>query len=118
MRIRALAAAAGVAIRWRPFFAWPRFSGAMAWDNFRRSIIYFEVKGRYMWRDLERICADLDLPFVKPDPFPQSGLVAARVGAGRLDEGWGEIFIPAVYRAAFAARPPPINDPAVIRTFS
>src|SRR2546430_17734011 len=32
-----------------------------------------------MWRDLERSCADLRLPFRRPDPFPQNSLLAARV---------------------------------------
>ncbi|MES1155659.1 MAG: DsbA family protein, partial [Pseudorhodoplanes sp.] len=76
MRIRALADAAGVAIRWRPFLLGPIFK-AQGWDNSPFNI--YEMKGRYMWRDLERTCADLGLPFRRPDPFPQSGLVAARV---------------------------------------
>ena len=47
----------------------------------------------------------LDLPFKKPDTFPQSGLVAARVALVGLEEGWGEQFIAAVYRAQFAQGP-------------
>ena len=39
----------------------------------------YPAKGRNMWRDLERICGALDLPFVRPDPFPQNSLLAARV---------------------------------------
>jgi 2-hydroxychromene-2-carboxylate isomerase len=52
----------------------------------------FPAKGRYMWRDLERICADLDLPFRRPEPFPQSSLLAARVALAGLDDTWGEDF--------------------------
>jgi 2-hydroxychromene-2-carboxylate isomerase len=111
MRIGPLAQAAGVTVRWQPFLLGPIFK-AQGWDNSPFNL--YEAKGRYMWRDLERICADLDLPFRKPDIFPQSGLVAARVALVGLEEGWGEKFIPAVYRAQFAEGRP-IADPAVIR---
>jgi 2-hydroxychromene-2-carboxylate isomerase len=111
MRIGALAEAAGVTVRWQPFLLGPIFK-AQGWDNSPFNI--FEAKGRYMWRDLERTCADLDLPFKKPDTFPQSGLVAARVALVGLDENWGEAFIAAVYRAQFAEGRL-IADPAVIR---
>jgi 2-hydroxychromene-2-carboxylate isomerase len=111
MRIRAQADAAGVPIRWRPFLLGPIFK-SQGWDNSPFNI--YDAKGRYMWRDLERICADIRVPFRKPDVFPQSGLVAARVALVGLDEGWGEAFIAAVYRAEFADGKL-INDPAVIR---
>jgi 2-hydroxychromene-2-carboxylate isomerase len=111
MRIRALADAAGVTIRWQPFLLGPIFK-AQGWDNSPFNI--YDAKGRYMWRDLERICADIGVAFRKPDVFPQSGLVAARVALVGLDEGWGETFITAVYRAQFADGKL-INDPAVIR---
>ncbi len=111
MRIRTLADAAGVTIRWRPFLLGPIFK-AQGWDNSPFNV--YEIKGRYMWRDVERICADLGLPFRKPDVFPQSGLVAARVALVGIDEGWGETFIEAIYRAEFADGKL-INDPAVIR---
>ena len=111
MRIRGLADTAGVTVRWQPFLLGPIFK-AQGWDNSPFNI--YEAKGRYMWRDLERTCAALDLPFAKPDAFPQSGLVAARVALVGLDEGWGETFIAAVYRAQFAEGRL-IADPAVIQ---
>jgi 2-hydroxychromene-2-carboxylate isomerase len=111
MRLPALARDAGVAIRWQPFLLGPIFK-AQGWDNSPFNL--YEAKGRYMWRDLERICADLGLPFRRPGAFPQSGLVAARVALVGLDEGWGEAFIPTVYRAQFAEGRL-IGDPAVIR---
>jgi 2-hydroxychromene-2-carboxylate isomerase len=110
-RIRALADAAGVAVRWRPFLLGPIFQ-AQGWDNSPFNI--YPAKGRYMWRDLERVCDTLGLPFRRPDVFPQSGLVAARVALIGLDEGWGEDFIQAVYRTQFA-QGKLINDPAVIQ---
>jgi 2-hydroxychromene-2-carboxylate isomerase len=111
LRIRALADAAGVTVRWQPFLLGPIFK-VQGWDNSPFNI--YEAKGRYMWRDLERICAGLGLPFRKPDTFPQSGLVAARVALVGFAEGWGETFVSLVYRAQFAEGRL-IADPAVIR---
>jgi 2-hydroxychromene-2-carboxylate isomerase len=111
MRIGPLAERAGVAIRWRPFLLGPIFQ-SQGWDNSPFNI--YPAKGRYMWRDLERLCALYELPFRQPRQFPQSGLVAARVALIALEAGWGEDFIRAVYRAQFAENRL-IGDPAVIR---
>jgi len=54
-----------------------------------------------MWRDLERLCAELGLPFRRPEPFPQNSLTAARLALIGLDEGWGDAFCEAVFRAEF-----------------
>ncbi len=99
MRIGALAEAAGVAVRWRPFLLGPIFR-AQGWDNSPFNL--YPAKGRYMWRDLERVCARLGLPFRRPDPFPQPSLLAARLAHVGLDEGWGEDFCRAVFAAEFA----------------
>jgi 2-hydroxychromene-2-carboxylate isomerase len=100
MRIGALAAAAGLAVRWRPFLLGPIFK-AQGWDN--SPFNTYPAKGRYMWRDVERVCARLGLPFRRPDPFPQPSLLAARVAHAGLDAGWGEDFCRAVYAAEFGA---------------
>ena len=76
MRVQKQADDAGVTIRYRPFLLGPIFK-AQGWDTSPFNI--YEVKGRYMWRDLERLCADLSIPFRRPDPFPQNSLLAARV---------------------------------------
>jgi 2-hydroxychromene-2-carboxylate isomerase len=76
MRIGALAQDAGVIVRWQPFLLGPIFK-AQGWENSPFNL--YEAKGRYMWRDLERICAALDLPFRKPDVSRWS--VWKRVGA-------------------------------------
>ena len=55
MRIGPLAAAAGVAVRYRPFLLGPIFK-AQGWDTSPFNV--YEAKGRHMWRDLERLCAD------------------------------------------------------------
>jgi 2-hydroxychromene-2-carboxylate isomerase len=110
MRIGPLAQDAGVTVRFRPFLLGPIFR-AHGWATSPFNL--YEAKGRHMWRDLERLCADLSLPFRRPDPFPQSSLVAARVALIGLGQAWGEAFCLAVYRAAFADGRR-IDDPATI----
>jgi 2-hydroxychromene-2-carboxylate isomerase len=99
MRIVPLAAQAGVRLRLRPFLLGPIFV-AQGWNSSPFNV--YPAKGRYMWRDLERLCADLSLPFRRPDPFPQSSLLAARVALVGLLGGWGDDFCRAVLRAEFA----------------
>jgi 2-hydroxychromene-2-carboxylate isomerase len=110
-RIRALAADRGIRVNYRPFLLGPIFK-AQGWETSPFNI--YEAKGRYMWRDVERLCEGYGLPFRKPSVFPQSGLLAARVALVGLQEGWGEDFVNVVYRAQFAEGRL-IHDPAVIR---
>ena len=98
MRIAPLAAASGVDVRWRPFLLGPIFK-AQGWDNSPFNL--YPAKGRYMWRDLARICDALSLPFVQPATFPQTTLLAARVAMIALAQGWGEDFCRAVYACEF-----------------
>ncbi len=98
LRIRPLAAEAKVTVRFRPFLLGPIFK-AQGWDTSPFNL--YPSKGRYMWRDLERLCSELRLPFSRPDPFPQNSLLAARVALVGLDENWGEDFCEAVFRAQF-----------------
>jgi 2-hydroxychromene-2-carboxylate isomerase len=100
MRIEPLAREAGVRVRFRPFLLGPIFK-AQGWTTSPFNL--FPAKGRHMWRDLERLCADLGLPFRRPDPFPQNSLLAARVALAALDQSWGEDFCRAVFRAEFGA---------------
>jgi 2-hydroxychromene-2-carboxylate isomerase len=99
MRVPTLARQAGVKIEFRPFLLGPIFK-AQGWDTSPFNL--FPAKGRYMWRDLARICADLSLPLRPPEPFPQNSLLAARVALTGLNEKWGEDFCIAVFRAEFA----------------
>jgi 2-hydroxychromene-2-carboxylate isomerase len=102
-RISSLAAEANVTVRFRPFLLGPIFK-AQGWDTSPFNL--YPVKGRHMWRDLERLAADLGIPFGRPDPFPQNSLLAARVALAGLrqdwGEDWGEDFSIAVFRAEFA----------------
>jgi 2-hydroxychromene-2-carboxylate isomerase len=99
MRVNALADKAGVAVRFRPFLLGPILK-AQGWDTSPFNL--YPAKGRHMWRDLERTCADLGLPFRRPEPFPQSSVLAARVALVGLADHWGEDFCRAVYHAEFA----------------
>jgi 2-hydroxychromene-2-carboxylate isomerase len=110
MRIGPLAKDANVGVRFRPFLLGPIFK-AQGWTTSPFNL--FPAKGRHMWRDLERLCAELGLPFRRPDPFPQNSLLAARVALAGLDRDWGKDFCCAVFRAQFGDGRR-IDDPAVI----
>jgi 2-hydroxychromene-2-carboxylate isomerase len=111
MRLPALARAAGVDVRYRPFMLGAIFK-AQGWNTSPFNI--YPARGRYMWRDLERICASLGLPLVRPDPFPQNSLLAARVAVGGQGEPWIVDFTSAVFGAQFSDGRQ-ISDRAVIR---
>jgi 2-hydroxychromene-2-carboxylate isomerase len=98
MRIEALARARGVKLNWRPFLLGPLFA-AQGWRDSPFNI--YPAKGRYMWRDMERICARFDLPLVRPDPFPQHSLLATRV-ALIVEPSLRPAFSRGVYKAEFA----------------
>jgi 2-hydroxychromene-2-carboxylate isomerase len=98
MRVRTLAAEAGVKVNFRPCLLGPIFK-AQGWTTSPFNL--YAAKGQYMWRDLERICADMALPFRRPEPFPQNSLLAARVALIGLSGKWGEDFCLAVFRAQF-----------------
>lgn len=97
-RVEAEARARGVPLRWQPFLLGPIFA-AQGWKDSPFNI--YPVKGRYMWRDMERLCAAQGLPLRRPSVFPRNGLLAARVACAAQDEPWLPAFVRAVYRANF-----------------
>jgi 2-hydroxychromene-2-carboxylate isomerase len=111
MRVGRVTAEAGVAVRWRPFMLGPIF-GSQGWNDSPFNL--YPVKGKYMWRDLERICAKEGLPLgLPPLRFPQNGLKAARLALAGEKEGWAPAFTRGVYAANFAERKD-IADDAVL----
>jgi 2-hydroxychromene-2-carboxylate isomerase len=98
LRIGELSEDAAVTVNFRPFLLGPMFK-TQGWTTSPFNL--YQAKGSYMWRDLERICADLALPFVRPDPFPQNSLIAARVALIGLRGSWGEEFCLEVFRSQF-----------------
>jgi len=99
MRIERAAAATGVDIEWKPFLLGPVFL-ALGWNDSPFNI--YPPKGRYMWRDLERLAEKEGLPFRPPSRFPRNGLLAARVALVGVEEGWVAPFARAVMSANFA----------------
>ncbi len=109
MRLESLAAARGVAVRWRPFLLGPIFAD-QGWRDSPFNL--YPVKGRYMWRDMERICAALGLPLQRPAPFPQHTVLAARVAIALPQDRRGP-FSRAVYAAEFGEGRS-ISEPTVL----
>ncbi len=88
----------------RPFLLGPVFAAQGLNDS---PFNVYPIKGRYMWRDMARLCAELDAPFRKPSQFPRGSLLATRVAVScALAEPETQGFVPAfsrrVYRANFA----------------
>jgi 2-hydroxychromene-2-carboxylate isomerase len=99
MRVERVAAAAGVAVTWRPFLLGPIFF-AQGWQDSPFNV--YPVKGRYMWRDVARICDELGLPLRRPSVFPRPSLPAARVALAAAGEPWVGDFVRGVFHANFA----------------
>jgi 2-hydroxychromene-2-carboxylate isomerase len=96
LRIRGLADAAGVEVRWRPFNVRP----LMQENNVALRSETRKVK--YMWRDVERRAAAHGLPFTKPPIWPTDPeLLHNKVGALAAEEGWVEPFTTESFRAWF-----------------
>lgn len=98
MRIEKVAGAAGLGVVWKPMLLGPLFNAQQGLKD--SPFNAFPVKGRYMWRDLERTCIDEGLPLKKPGIFPQNGLKAARITLA-LPEAARPDFVRAVYKANF-----------------
>jgi 2-hydroxychromene-2-carboxylate isomerase len=97
MRAQRLADAAGVALRWRPFLLGPVFAAqGLTTSPFN----LYPVKGRYMVRDMERLCAQRGLNFRPPEVFPQNSLLAGRLALA-VPEELRPDFSRAVYLAEF-----------------
>ncbi|WP_421864470.1 2-hydroxychromene-2-carboxylate isomerase [Parvibaculum sp.] len=110
MRVEAAGKAAGVPLVWRPFMLGPIF-GAQGWSDSPFNI--YPAKGKYMWRDMARICEGQGLALKEPVRFPQNGLKPARIALLGQDESWGPEFTRRVYLANFAEQKD-ISDEGVL----
>ena len=99
MRVEQLAAQVGVTVHWRAFLLGAVFQ-QYGWQTTPDKI--FPAKGDYMWRDLPRVCASLNLPYQHPSAFPRNGVLAARVCALYGNAPWLPEFVRLVYQANFA----------------
>ncbi|MET0182204.1 MAG: 2-hydroxychromene-2-carboxylate isomerase, partial [Caulobacterales bacterium] len=73
----------GLNVLWRPILLGPIFRDEGLTDS---PFNLQPRKGAYMWRDLARICLALEIPFQRVTPFPQNGLLGARVATALSDE--------------------------------
>lgn len=99
MRVEEAAASAGVSVVWKPFLLGPIFH-SQGWQT--SPYIIYPAKGRYMVRDMERLCAKAELAFQLPLTIPAYSVTAARIALVALDEAWGVDFVKAVFQAEFA----------------
>ncbi len=110
MRVEEVARRYACSVSWRPFLLGPIFRD-QGWSDSPFNI--YPAKGRYMWRDLERICAAQGIPFRRPSQFPRNGLRAARIACVSTDDQWVPQFVRDVYTANFA-RDLDIGDAGVL----
>jgi hypothetical protein len=110
MRISPLAKEAGVDVTWKPFLLGPIFTVQGMKDS---PFNLFPVKGQHMIRDVKRTADEIGVGFTWPDKFPQSSVLAARVGIVGLKESWGQDFARAVFVAEYSDNKD-ISDQAVI----
>jgi len=75
------------------------------------------IKGRYIWRDIERTAAEMKLPFHWPRPFPFSSIGAARIfyaleslQGAETAEQWAQ----SVFHASFGEGKN-VSDPEVLQ---
>ncbi|CDH47203.1 MAG: 2-hydroxychromene-2-carboxylate isomerase [Candidatus Competibacteraceae bacterium] len=98
-RIERLACEKGISVIWRSFLLGPIFQ-QQGWNDSPFNI--YPTQGCYMWRDLERICADLGIPLRQPSVFPRNSVLAARVACCFASEPWLPEFVRHVFSANFA----------------
>jgi 2-hydroxychromene-2-carboxylate isomerase len=111
LRIEQAAQAGGVAVEWRPFLLGPIFR-AQGYDS--SPFVQYPAKGRYMWRDIERLCAQQGIAFRRPSSFPRTSVLGARLAAAYAGEPWVSGFVRALYRANFE-HDRNIDAPEVVR---
>jgi 2-hydroxychromene-2-carboxylate isomerase len=99
MRIEALAADAGVAVRWQPFLLGPIFA-SLGWPT--SPFVLQPQKGAYVWTDMARQCAKYGLAWKRPSVFPRSAVLPMRVAAFGASEPWIGAFVRAQMCTNFA----------------
>jgi len=77
MRVEEECARAGVRLEYRPFLLGPIFTELLGIKDSPFNVQ--AVRGRYMWRDIERLCGKHGLPWRRPTVFPRNSVLAARV---------------------------------------
>ena len=89
-RIGRAAQAAGVSVEWKPFLLMPLL---ISQGLDRGPFLPFPRKMAYMWRDLERRCAEHGIAYRKPSHYPPAEvLTSARLALLGAGEGWCQPF--------------------------
>ena len=99
MRVEEAARVARVPLVWKPFLLGPLFQ-RQGWNDSPFNLN--PVRGRYMWRDVERLCAKDGLAFRKPTVFPRKSVLPARLALAAHREIWMPEFSRRVFGANFA----------------
>jgi 2-hydroxychromene-2-carboxylate isomerase len=109
-RADAVAAAAGVDLRWRPFSV-----RTLMREQNNSPFVGRPVKMKYMWRDIERRAARFGIPFADRPPYPIDPEERAnRVATLAASQGWCEQFVQAAYRLWFLEGRDP-GEPEALR---
>jgi 2-hydroxychromene-2-carboxylate isomerase len=111
LRIEEECARAGIELRWKPFLLGPIFSEQLGIQGSPFNLQ--PVRGRYMWRDLERLCAAHGFAWRKPSTFPRKSVLAGRVACALEGDPRQAECIRALFRANFA-EDRDIADPSVV----
>jgi 2-hydroxychromene-2-carboxylate isomerase len=98
LRVETACAEAGVPLQYRPFLLGPIFTELLGIKDSPFNVQ--PVRGRYMWRDLERLTEKYGLPWRRPSVFPRNGILAARMALCAAEKQ--PAFVRAVFRANFA----------------
>lgn len=109
-RIENLARRSNVSLVWRPFLLGPIFK-AQGWNDSPFNL--YPAKGNYMWRDLERVCESVGIPFRRPAVFPRNSVLATRVACFFSEEPWLPEFVRRTFFENFA-NDRDISDAAVV----
>lgn len=99
MRIRRLAADAGLRVQLKPFMLGPIFK-SLGWET--SPFVLQAAKGEYVWRDMQRQCDKYGLRWQRPSVFPRNALLAARVALQAEGTPWVDAFCEQVMLANFA----------------
>jgi 2-hydroxychromene-2-carboxylate isomerase len=99
MRIRRLAADAGLRVQLKPFMLGPIFK-SLGWET--SPFVLQAAKGEYVWRDMQRQCDKYGLRWQRPSVFPRNALLAARVALQGEGTPWIDAFCERVMLANFA----------------
>jgi 2-hydroxychromene-2-carboxylate isomerase len=112
MRIEDACRAAGVPLLWRPFLLGPIFTAQLGIQDSPFNV--HPVRGRYMWRDVERLSAKYGLPWKQPGHFPRHSVLAARVACVAAGQPWMGDYVRGAFQANFA-EDLDISEPSVLK---